>query len=174
MYLSQSIIGSIFVIELELKLKCILTVFFKPLKKVIFSTCARKQSKENSNGKNGVIAAYHVVADTRHKLQWLVSQNMLSVMVFRYWREVVTIKCVRLDNGLGMTGVIVLLHVMVESELKLLINVYQKVLLVNKLQLSKSLAMKMLAQILHRHFYQLGCAKKVYQMTVNRVKYMVT
>ena len=69
---------------------------------------------------NGAIVAYHVVADTRQKLQWLVSQNMLSVIIFRYWSEVVTIKYVRLDNGLGMTGVIVPLHVMVASDSRLL------------------------------------------------------
>ena len=120
MYLSQSIIGSIFVIELELKLKCILTVFFKPLKKVIFSTCARKQSKENSNGKNGVIAVFHVAREYKRKLQFLASQNMQSVMEFLYWSEVVTIKYVRLDNGLGMNGVNVLLHVMVVSDSRLL------------------------------------------------------
>ena len=63
----QWTIGFMFVIDFELMSKCILTIFFKPLKKVIFSTCAKKRSKENYDGKNGIIAASHVAADFNQK-----------------------------------------------------------------------------------------------------------
>ena len=76
-------------IELDLMLKCILTFFFKLLKKAIFSKFARIPLKVNYNGKNGIIAAYHVVVDFEEKLQWLAFHNMPSVMVYRYWSRLV-------------------------------------------------------------------------------------
>ena len=79
-----------------------------------------KIDEENYNGKNGVIAVLHAAVDNKQKLLFLACRNMQFVTVFRYWSEVVTIKYVRLDNGLGIIGVNVLLHVMVVSDSKLL------------------------------------------------------
>ena len=58
-----SIIGYMLVIVFESMWKFILTIFFKLLKKVIFSKCARPKLKENYNGANGTIAAFHVAAE---------------------------------------------------------------------------------------------------------------
>ena len=113
MSLCQLIIGYMSVIGFELTSRCILTIFFKHLKIAIFSRSARKQSRVKCYGKNGVIAAYLAVADIRHKLPRLAFQIMLSVMGYRYSSAVVMTLHAQSDNGLGMSGVIAVLHVMV-------------------------------------------------------------
>merc|ERR1712131_492940 len=100
--------------------RCTPTIFYKLLKRVIFSQCVRNLSTENYNGKIGVSAVCHVVVDFKRKLQLLVYQITLFVMEFKYSNRVVTIKHVLSVSGPGTIGVNALQHVVVVSDSKLL------------------------------------------------------